>query len=146
MIDHQIDQFSFGFYEDEQIRNISVLQIDNPIIYENLGKNIFAAGGVYDKRLGMISKFQKELCVKFFFIILLIIYFFHHKATCGGNWFQCIGHYGHIELSQPVFNPLIFEFLKKILSVTCWHCHKFPFSSSQVCVLNFFDSFFLTFV
>lgn len=37
---------------------------------------------------------------------------------------QCTGHYGHIELSAPVYNPIMFKFIYKILRSKCFNCHK----------------------
>ncbi|GAA55691.1 DNA-directed RNA polymerase I subunit RPA1 [Clonorchis sinensis] len=33
---------------------------------------------------------------------------------CGLDFFACPGHFGHIEFSKPVFNPLFFDLLFKV--------------------------------
>lgn len=48
-------------------------------------------GGLYDARLGPSEEFA-------------------HCDTCGLSYAHCPGHYGHIALTVPVFNPLLFSF------------------------------------
>lgn len=44
--------------------------------------------------------------------------------TCGCNFIDCTGHFGHIELSRPVFHVGYIETIKKILRCVCFHCSK----------------------
>ncbi|RUS34142.1 DNA-directed RNA polymerase I complex large subunit Nuc1 [Jimgerdemannia flammicorona] len=46
-------------------------------------------------------------------------------ATCQLDHFSCPGHFGHIELPVPVFNPLFLNHLFAILRAKCFYCHKF---------------------
>ncbi|TVU21224.1 hypothetical protein EJB05_30849, partial [Eragrostis curvula] len=52
--------------------------------------------------------------------------------SCGQHSVRCPGHFGHIELAKPLFNPLMFMSLKNLLQVTCFHCHKFLLNKEQV--------------
>lgn len=60
-------------------------------------------GGLYDPAFGPMD--PKEKC-----------------ATCGLNNFECPGHFGHIEVSVPLYNPLVFmyvDLLAYFLIPTC---------------------------
>ena len=94
-----------------QIRKISVQQVVSPIIFDNVKNPI--KGGLYDPALGPLD--NKDRC-----------------ATCGLTAFECPGHFGHIELSVPLYNPLVFITLYKILRCTCLHCFKFRMSGAEV--------------
>ncbi|KAB1222317.1 DNA-directed RNA polymerase I subunit rpa1 [Morella rubra] len=76
-------------------------------------------GGLYDPELGPLD--ERTLCKK-----------------CGQRSFHCPGHCGHIELVSPVYNPLLFNILHSLLQRTCFFCHHFKASRSQVetCVLQ----------
>jgi DNA-directed RNA polymerase beta' subunit len=50
---------------------------------------------------------------------------FSRCATCGLNGSDCLGHMGHIELSLPVYHPLLFDLLYKLLKAKCFVCHRF---------------------
>lgn len=52
--------------------------------------------------------------------------------SCGMSKDHCSGHFGHIELVSPVYNPLMFLFLGKILNRTCFSCHYFRASRDEV--------------
>lgn len=45
--------------------------------------------------------------------------------TCKLSSFDCPGHFGHIELPVPVFNPLFMVQAFQLLRGTCSYCHKF---------------------
>lgn len=45
-------------------------------------------------------------------------------GTCKLGSEHCMGHCGHIELPLPVFNPLLVDDLKKLLSLLCLGCGK----------------------
>ena len=50
-------------------------------------------------------------------------------STCGLTYPDCPGHLGHIELSVPVYHPLLLSQLFKILRLKCFFCHKYALSS-----------------
>lgn len=79
-----IEEIQFGLLSPEEIKNMSVSQIDHP---ETLDEQTHQAkrGGLADPRLGTIDRSQK--C-----------------ATCDENMTDCPGHFGHIELAVPVFH------------------------------------------
>lgn len=52
--------------------------------------------------------------------------------SCGQTSKHCPGHFGHIELVSPVYNPLMFNILSIILQRTCFSCHHFQATRHDV--------------
>lgn len=102
----QIDHIDFDILGNDEIKRMSALGegvgIEHPDLYENSEPK---KGGLIDPRLGTIS--NENDCV-----------------TCGLNTTYCVGHFGHITLSEPVFHPGYLQFVQKILSCICPHCSK----------------------
>jgi DNA-directed RNA polymerase I subunit RPA1 len=46
-------------------------------------------------------------------------------ATCRLGYAHCPGHFGHIELPLPVYNPLTFGTVLRLLRAQCMHCAGF---------------------
>jgi DNA-directed RNA polymerase II subunit RPB1 len=44
--------------------------------------------------------------------------------TCGENMTDCPGHFGHIELAQPVYHAGFLVTIKKIMECVCFFCGK----------------------
>ncbi|KAF4791332.1 RNA polymerase I subunit A [Turdus rufiventris] len=88
---------TFGMYTAEEIRKLSVKPITNPQYLDNVGNP--AVNGLYDLALGPPD--SKEVC-----------------ATCLQNFSNCPGHFGHIELPLPVYNPLFFDFVEQCADAT----------------------------
>ncbi|EGO02141.1 hypothetical protein SERLA73DRAFT_86356 [Serpula lacrymans var. lacrymans S7.3] len=107
-----VSSISFSFLTTEDIRRISVKQILNPVLLDDLNRpNI---GGLYDPALGPSDR--QDIC-----------------ATCRLTYFTCPGHFGHIELPAPLYHPLFMANLYNILRGTCLFCHKFKISRSVIC-------------
>lgn len=103
---------SFSFLTTQDIRRISVKQIVNPVLLDDLNRpNI---GGLYDPALGPSD--QKDIC-----------------ATCRLNYFTCPGHFGHIKLPAPVYHPLFMVHMYDLLRGTCMFCHRFKMSRVKLC-------------
>ena len=103
----QIDRIEFTILGNEEIKRMSALGKDSPGIvipdlYDNLEPKV---GGLIDQRLGTTDNHQD--C-----------------TTCGLNNTYCVGHFGHIDLAEPVFHMGYFPFIKKILSCICLKCSK----------------------
>ncbi|KAH7930704.1 beta and beta-prime subunits of DNA dependent RNA-polymerase [Leucogyrophana mollusca] len=106
-----VASISFSFLTAEEIRKISVKQILNPVLLDDLNRpNI---GGLYDPALGPSDR--QDIC-----------------ATCRLTYFTCPGHYGHIELPAPVYHPLFMINMYNILRGTCLFCHRFKASRTVV--------------
>ncbi|KAK9909518.1 hypothetical protein WJX75_003467 [Coccomyxa subellipsoidea] len=107
----QISAISFGFYSDEEIRKLSVKQIVSPIVFDNLRNAV--PGGLYDPAMGPLE--QQGQC-----------------TTCNQGYMSCPGHFGHIELAVPVYNPLVFTTMYKLLRCTCLNCYKLKMLQAEV--------------
>uniref|UniRef100_A0A8D2MZD1 DNA-directed RNA polymerase subunit n=1 Tax=Zonotrichia albicollis TaxID=44394 RepID=A0A8D2MZD1_ZONAL len=81
---------------------LSVKAITNPQYLDNVGNP--AVNGLYDLALGPPD--SREVC-----------------ATCMQNFSNCPGHFGHIELPLPVYNPLFFDKLYLLIRGSCLNCH-----------------------
>ena len=110
-VSREIQSISFSFYNSQETRKLSVLQITNPILFDNLNHPNKAS--LYDNRLGPTDK--NSIC-----------------QTCNLSYSHCPGHFGHIELPTPCFNPLTFGKLYKLLNSTCLYCHHFKTSRTQI--------------
>lgn len=107
-----VKSVSFSFLSGEDIRRISVKQIVNSVLLDDLNRpNI---GGLYDPALGPSDR--HDIC-----------------ATCHLNYFTCPGHYGHIELPAPVYHPLFMNHMYNLLRGTCLFCHRFKTRQSMRC-------------
>ncbi|CAO3608899.1 unnamed protein product [Cunninghamella echinulata] len=106
----EIDSVSFSFYEPHEIRKISVKQIVNPVLFDALGHP--TKGGLYDTALGPYQKSQ--IC-----------------GTCSQNHHNCPGHFGHIDLPIPAYNPMFFDNLYALLRSQCVYCHHFRMGETQ---------------
>ncbi|KAH9256840.1 hypothetical protein BASA81_004953 [Batrachochytrium salamandrivorans] len=95
----------FGFYSDEEIRSLSVCKVTEEMTFDSLGHA--SPNGLYDARMGP-TDFDQGLC-----------------PTCGNNFSACPGHAGHIELKLPVYHPMLFPQLHKVLNALCFSCHRF---------------------
>eukprot|EP00208_Stichococcus_sp_RCC1054_P004326 CAMPEP_0206143018 /NCGR_PEP_ID=MMETSP1473-20131121/19032_1 /ASSEMBLY_ACC=CAM_ASM_001109 /TAXON_ID=1461547 /ORGANISM="Stichococcus sp, Strain RCC1054" /LENGTH=1731 /DNA_ID=CAMNT_0053538243 /DNA_START=203 /DNA_END=5398 /DNA_ORIENTATION=- len=91
----------FSFYTDQEVRDLSVKRITSPLVYDNLKNAV--TNGLYDPALGPTE--PHDTC-----------------ATCGLRSLHCPGHFGHVELAVPVFNPLVFPMMFKLLRCTCLSC------------------------
>ncbi|KAI0775964.1 beta and beta-prime subunits of DNA dependent RNA-polymerase [Trametes elegans] len=103
---------SFSFLTTEDVRRVSVKQIVNPVLLDELNRpNV---GGLYDPALGPSDK--QDIC-----------------ATCRLSYFSCPGHFGHIELPAPVFHPLFMVNAYHLIRGTCLFCHRFKVSRFVLC-------------
>ena len=94
-----------------QIRKLSVKQIVSPIVFDNLRNAV--PGGLYDPAMGPLE--HSGQC-----------------STCKQGYMACPGHFGHIELAVPVYNPLVFTTLFKLLRCTCLHCYRLKLAQAEV--------------
>lgn len=64
-----------------------------------------ACSGLYDPTLGPVE--QSATCV-----------------TCFLPYKDCPGHLGHVVLSVPVYQPLLFNVMFRVLRAKCFCCHR----------------------
>ncbi|CAK5262993.1 unnamed protein product [Mycena citricolor] len=95
---------SFSFLTSEDVRRISVKQIVNVNLLDDMNRP--SVGGLYDPALGPTEK--QDIC-----------------STCRLTFFTCPGHFGHIDLPAPVFHPLFMGNMFNLFRDTCLFCHQF---------------------
>lgn len=97
----RLEGMSFGMLSSDEIRKLSVKSITNAQLLDNVGNA--AANGLYDLALGPAD--HKEIC-----------------STCMQDFKGCPGHFGHIDLPLPVYNPLFFDKLFLLIRGSCLSC------------------------
>ncbi|KAL8172139.1 hypothetical protein V2J09_023943 [Rumex salicifolius] len=106
-----VEGVRFGFMSDEEVRSLSFKKIISPLVLDPVGGPI--SGGLYDPALGPMD--ESVIC-----------------KTCGQRYYNCPGHFGHIDLVSVVYNPLLFNTLVNILRKTCFFCLHFTSSRQEV--------------
>ncbi|XP_050227072.1 DNA-directed RNA polymerase I subunit 1 [Mercurialis annua] len=106
-----IDSITFSFLMDEEVRKHSFVKITNPRLLDLMERPI--PGGLYDPALGPPN--ERTIC-----------------KTCGQRFSNCPGHCGHIDLVSPIYNPLLFNSLHKLLQRMCFSCCHFKAERGQV--------------
>ncbi len=98
-----IESVRFTLLSPNEIRRMSAAEIQTADTYDEDGVPIVS--GLMDGRLGTLEPRQK--C-----------------KTCGNTATGCPGHFGAIELSEPVVHVSFAKLIYKLLSVTCRNCGK----------------------
>src|SRR5690349_17412215 len=98
-----IDGIKFSVWSPTEIRKYSVAEITAPETYDEDGMSV--QGGLMDGRLGTLEPGQK--CI-----------------TCGNTAARCPGHFGHIELAEPVLHIAFIDNIYKLLLTTCRSCSR----------------------
>jgi len=98
-----IDGIRFSVWSPTEIRKYSVAEITAPETYDEDGMSV--QGGLMDGRLGTLEPGQK--CI-----------------TCGNTAARCPGHFGHIELAEPVLHIAFIDNIYKLLLTTCRSCSR----------------------
>ncbi len=98
-----INSIRFSIWSPNEIRKYSVSEITAPETYDEDGMSV--QGGLMDGRLGTLEPGQKCL-------------------TCGNTAARCPGHFGHIELAEPVLHIAFIDNIYKLLQSTCRSCSR----------------------
>ncbi|KAJ4969995.1 hypothetical protein NE237_003094 [Protea cynaroides] len=106
-----VEAVHFSFYTDEEVQNLSVKKITNPILLDIVERPV--PDGLYDPALGPLD--ERTFC-----------------KSCGERSYVCPGHCGHIDLVLPIYNPLLFGTLLDILRRACMFCHHFKIKTEEV--------------
>jgi DNA-directed RNA polymerase subunit A' len=93
----------FSVWSPTEVRKFSVAEVTAPETYDEDGMPV--QGGLMDNRLGTLEPGQK--C-----------------ATCGNTSAKCPGHFGHIELAEPVLHIAFVDDIHKLLLITCRSCNR----------------------
>ncbi len=102
-----IERIDFTILGNKEIKNMSVLGKDTPgLVVPDLYDNTEPKkGGLIDQRMGVTSN---EL----------------ECSTCGLSTNYCVGHFGHVDLSEPVFHMGFYDYVISILRCVCIKCSK----------------------
>jgi len=106
-----IDAIRFSLLSPNEIRKLSAVEIQTADTYDEDGVPIVS--GLMDGRLGTLEPRQK--C-----------------KTCGNTALTCPGHFGQIELSQPVVHVSFGKLVHRFLSVTCRSCGRILLSNEKI--------------
>ncbi|HLE34664.1 MAG TPA: DNA-directed RNA polymerase subunit A' [Nitrososphaerales archaeon] len=108
-----IGGIKFSVWSPSEVRKYSVAEITAPETYDEDGMSV--QGGLMDSRLGTLEPGQK--C-----------------ATCGNTSAKCPGHFGHIELAEPVLHIAFVDNIHKLLLVTCRSCNRIKLPQEELAV------------
>ncbi len=98
-----VDEIHFGLFSPQDVRKLSVVEIQTPDTYDEDGAPITA--GLMDGRLGTLEPRQR--C-----------------KTCGNTAIRCPGHFGHIELAVPIVHIEFTKIIYDLLRATCRNCGR----------------------
>ena len=98
-----IGGIDFAVFSPSEVRKYSVAEITQPETYDEDGMPV--QGGLMDNRLGTLEPGQK--C-----------------GTCGGTAGRCPGHFGHIELAEPVLHIAFVDEINRLVQTTCRSCGR----------------------
>lgn len=103
MFSSRIHCVYFSLHTAEEIKTLAVKKVTNPQTYDALLHPM--KNGFMDPAFGPND--QNGLC-----------------DTCGLGSMHCPGHFGYIELPLPVYHPMFFQLMLKILKGSCMICHR----------------------
>jgi DNA-directed RNA polymerase II subunit RPB1 len=92
----------FGIFSPEEIRRRSVVEIVTQTPYEGNEPKI---GGLFDPRMGVLE--NGKTC-----------------RSCGQTNHGCPGHFGHYELTRPVYYIQFLPMIQNVLRCICIKCSK----------------------
>lgn len=98
-----VDEIHFGLFSPQEVRKLSVAEIQTPDTYDEDGAPITT--GLMDGRLGTLEPRQR--C-----------------KTCGSTAIRCPGHFGHIELAVPIVHIEFTKIMHDLLRATCRNCGR----------------------
>ncbi|MGC8568485.1 MAG: DNA-directed RNA polymerase subunit A' [Nitrososphaeria archaeon] len=108
---NRIGAIKFSLMSPAEIRKYAVVEITVPETYDEDGMPI--QGGLMDNRLGVLEPGQK--C-----------------ATCGNTASNCPGHFGYIELAEPVLHIAFVDDVYKFLVTTCRKCGRLLLPDEEI--------------
>lgn len=100
----------FGIANPEDIRKRSVVEVTTDKTYQS---NQPVPNGVFDSRFGVIE--NGKVC-----------------PTCKQTNQLCPGHFGHIQLSRPVYLYQFFDTIEKLANIICLNCSKTIMTTEEI--------------
>ena len=101
----EIESITFGIYSPEEILKMSVCNITS---VKKVG-----FGTVYDPRMGTTDSA-------------------HPCDTCKQSADDCPGHFGRIELNEPIIHPLYYKRVASFLNCFCFRCFRLLITKDQI--------------
>ena len=96
---HQIDRFVLEILDPHTVAELSVGQVTrSSISYDDRNNTVF------DPKFGAVG--YAERCV-----------------TCNSDINNCVGHFGHIDLALPFYQPFFLTTIYKTIQKSCWSCY-----------------------
>lgn len=99
----------FSVLSPDEIIRSSVVEVSKTDTYTG---NKPVPLGLFDPRMGVLE--HNSYC-----------------WTCEQKSTFCPGHFGHICLARPIFHPLFFENIRKILKCVCYRCSRLLISPTE---------------
>jgi len=106
-----VDKLYFGILSPQNIRRLSVAEIQTADTYDEDGAPI--TSGLMDGRLGTLEPRQR--C-----------------KTCGNTAIRCPGHFGHVELAVPILHVEFTKIIDDLLDATCRNCGRILLSDARI--------------
>jgi len=106
-----VDELSFGIISPQDVRRLSVAEIQTADTYDEDGAPI--TSGLMDGRLGTLEPRQR--C-----------------KTCGNTAIRCPGHFGHIELAVPIVHVVFTKVIYDVLAATCRNCGRLLLPEARI--------------
>ena len=106
-----IQGIRFTLVSPTEIRKLSAVDVQAADTYDEDGVPI--TSGLMDGRLGTLEPRQK--C-----------------KTCGNTASACPGHFGHIELAEPVIHSAFAKLIHRYLSITCRNCGRILLTEEKI--------------
>ncbi|MDA3855993.1 MAG: DNA-directed RNA polymerase subunit A' [Candidatus Woesearchaeota archaeon] len=110
-ITKRISSVKYSIFSPKDILKQSVVKVITPEIYDKYGFPV--EGGLMDIRMGVI---EPGLRCK----------------TCGNNYKDCEGHFGHLELARPILNVLFIDPILRTLQSTCRECFRVLYPEEKI--------------
>jgi DNA-directed RNA polymerase subunit A' len=110
-----VDQIYFGVMSPQDIRRLSVAEIQTADTYDEDGAPI--TSGLMDGRLGTLEPRQR--C-----------------RTCGNTAIRCPGHFGHIELAAPIIHVEFTKIVQDLMNSTCRNCGRIMLADQRLVKLK----------
>ncbi len=105
---HDISRIEFGILSADEIRSMGVCKIDNP--------KMSGPGTVYDERMGYVPDNvpESKACI-----------------TCNLRK-ECWGHFGYIELVEPIMHPMYYKTITTFMKCFCKKCYRLLITAEQM--------------
>ena len=92
----------FSVLSPEEITRRSVVEVTKNDTFSGSDPIV---GGLFDPRMGVLE--TNRTC-----------------STCQQKNLFCPGHFGHIVLARPIYNPMFFDVVRKLLKCVCCRCSR----------------------